>query len=310
MRKQKRKRLVARAIVLALVFYLTARPTLNAADPATADRGPRSLAEKLFQHANTLSAALHNKPFDERAAGEYLMAIDSYNQVALLNTDSHFSADALARIAELQREMADSSGDSALYQKSIDTFRRITTEHPNSAFVGDALIQIARIYEENLQDLDGAAAAYREMMEHFPNSVLAREARAVLARFDEQLKNRPVDVVVPLEKIAQPEGTAGLQITNVRNFSGPDYARVVIDLSGESDYSERRAGANRLSIQLNRAAISPSLYNRRFIVGQSTLLRRIVITEQGASVFIDIDVGSLAEYSAFSLPDPDRIVID
>ncbi len=309
MRKQKHY-LVARAIVFALVFYLTARPTLNAADPVTAERGPRSLAEKLFQHADTLASTLHNKPFDERNLSEYLMAIDSFNQVAMLNTDSHFSADSLARIAELQREMADSTGESALYQKAIETFRRITIEHPNSAFVGDALIQIAEIYEENLQDLDGAAAAYREMIEHFPSSVLAREARAILARFDAQLKNRPVDVVVPLERVAQQEGVAGLQITNVRNFSGPDYARVVVDLSGEGHYQERRAGATRLNIQLSRASISPSLYHRRFIVGQSALLKRIVISEQGASVSIDIDVSSLAEYSTFGLPDPARIVID
>jgi N-acetylmuramoyl-L-alanine amidase len=310
MRKQKRKRLAARALVLAMVFYLTARPTLNAADPATDDRGPRSLAEKLFQHANNLSSILHNKPFDERAEGEYLLAIDSYNQVALLNTDSHFSADALARIAELQREMAHASGDSALYQKAIDTFRLITSEHPNSAFVGDALIQIARIYEENLQDLDGAAAAYREMIRHFPSSVLAREARAILARLDAQLANRPADVVVPLEKIARTDAVEGLQITNVRNFSGPDYARVVIDLSGQTAYSERRAGENRFSLKVNRAAVSPSLYGRRFIVNPSTLLRRIVISEEGDSVTIDIDVSSLAEHSAFSLAEPDRLVID
>ncbi len=310
MRKQKRKHLAARAIVFALVFYLAARPTLNAADPVTADRGPRSLAEKLFQHANTLSSTLHNKAFDERSAGEYLMAIDSFNQVAMLNTDSHFSADSLARIAELQREMADSTGDSALYQKAIETFRRITIEHPNSAFVGDALIEIAQIYEENLQDLDGAAAAYREMIEHFPSSVLAREARAILARLDAQIANRPIDVIVPLERVAQPEVVTGLQITNVRNFSGPDYARVVVDLSTEAAFSQRRAGEGRLSIQLNKAAISPSLYNRRFIVGQSALLKRIVISEQGASVSIDIDVSSLAEYSTFSLPDPSRLVID
>jgi N-acetylmuramoyl-L-alanine amidase len=311
MRKQKPKRLVVRVIVLAMVFYLTARPTLNAADPASMDQTPRSLAEKLFQHANTLSGVLHNKPFEERNLSEYRLAMDSFNQVVRLNTDTHYSAESLARIAELQREMADSSGDSALYQQAIETFRRITTEHPNSAFVGDSLIQTAQIYEENLQDLDGAARAYREMIDHFPSSVLAREARAVLARFEAQLRNRPVDVVVPLEKMASEEtALEGLRITNARNFSGPDYARVVIDLSGEASFAERRAGDGRLSIQIAGASVSPSLYHRRFIVGQSTLLKRIVISESGAASTIDIDVGSLAEYSTFSLTDPARIVID
>jgi N-acetylmuramoyl-L-alanine amidase len=311
MQKHSRKSLVVRAIVLALVFYLTARPTLNAADPASTEFEPRSLAEKLFQHANMLAATLHNKPFDERNLSEYRLAVDSFNQVIRLNTDTHYCAESLAQIAELQREMADSSADSRLYQQAIETFRLIITEHPNSAFVGTALIQIARIYEENLQDLDGAARAYREMIDHFPHSVLAREARAVLARFESELRDHPIDVLVSRAKLSSPDATGkGLRVTNVRNFSGPDYARVVVDLSGEVSYSERRTGSGRVSIQISGAAISPSLYGRRFIVGQSSLLRRIVVSESDESTAIDIDVGSLGDFSTFILPDPSRIIID
>ena len=166
--------------------------------------------------------------------------------------------------------------------------RNIVLEHPRSAFVGDALMGIAQIYEESLQDLDGAAAAYRELISYFPSSVLAREARAVLARFEAQLKNRPADVMISRNSTDQKtqELPGSPRLTNVRNFSGPDYARVVVDLSNEARYVERRTG-NRLSIQLSSAAVSSSLSGRRFIVGEGSLLKRIVVSDgaaaQGAS---------------------------
>ena len=99
----------------------------------------------------------------------------------------------------------------------------------------------------------------------------------------------------------------------MRNFSGPDYARVVVDLSDQARYVERRVG-NRLSIQLSSTAVSSSLFGRRFIVGDGSLLKRIVVSDgespaQGA-VQIDIEVGSLSAYSTFRLSEPERIVID
>jgi N-acetylmuramoyl-L-alanine amidase len=312
MRKPGRDKLSASVVVFVVVFCMTARPTLNAADPDTSrSRGPSSLVRELRDHADNLNRELHNRPLDQRGQSDYRQALDAYNQVIRLNRDTFFSAEALLRMAELEREMADASGDSALYQKSIETLRRVTAEHPHSSFVGDALISIAQIYEENLQDLDGAAAAYRELIEHFPRSVLAREARAVLARFEAQLRNRPVDVLASSER-STTAGGPQLLVTNVRNFTGPDYARVVIDLSGETGYVERRSASNRVSVQLDGAAISPALYGRRFIVGDSSLLKRTLISEPtpNRGVTVEIEVGSLSDYSLFHLSDPDRIVID
>ena len=308
--------MIVSGIVFALVFCLTVRPVLNAADPdSSALRTPGSLAEKLFRYSNELGRALHEQPLEERAASDYRRALDAYGQVIRLNTDNYFSAESLVRRAELLREMADATGDSALYKQAIEAYRSVVIEHGHSAFVGEALTGIAQIYEENLQDLDGAAAAYRELISYFPSSVLAREARAVLSRFEAQLKHRPVDVMIASVGVNRSTGTPTL--TNVRNFSGPDYARVVVDLSDQTSYTGRRVG-NRLSIHLSSAAVSSSLFGRRFIVGDGSLLKRIVVNDGEAvaqsiaqgSVQIDIEVGSLSAYSTFRLSEPERIVID
>ncbi|MEK6299241.1 MAG: N-acetylmuramoyl-L-alanine amidase [Acidobacteriota bacterium] len=312
MRRQVRDKVIFNGVVFALVFCLAVRPVLNAADPESSPSHiSRSLAEELFQYAGTLSSDLHNRPPEQRSAADYRRVLDAYGQVIRLNTEMYFSAESLARRAELLREMADVSGDSALYQQSIETYRNVIDEHSNSAFVGDALISIAQIYEQNLQDLDGAAGAYRELAAHFPASVLGREARAVVARFEAELARRPVDVVVAPGVGAGDAATIGpSRLTNVRSFSGPDYARVVLDLSDASKFIARRE-ANRVSFELDESTVARSLYGRRFIVGESGLLRRVRVSQGTATgIQIDIDLSTAFDYSAFRLSDPERIVID
>jgi N-acetylmuramoyl-L-alanine amidase len=306
-----RNKFIVGGFVFALVFCLTVRPVLNAADPDRASsRGEASLAERLFGYASDLGRTLHERPFEERSESDYRRALYAYSQVIRLNASNYVSSESLIRSAELLREMADAKGDSALYQQAIEAYRRVVVEHPNSGFVGNALIGIAQINEENLQDLKGAAEAYRELVSYFPASVLAREANAVLARFEAQLNSRPADVMVSSNTSERYAGSPAL--TNVRSFGGPDYARVVIDLSDQVLYSERRAG-NRLSIQLGSAAVSSALFGRRFIVGEGGLLKRITVTDAAGahnSAQVDIEVGSLVDYSTFGLSEPDRIVID
>jgi N-acetylmuramoyl-L-alanine amidase len=312
MRQLVRDKLIFNGVVFALVFCLAVRPVSNAADPETSSsHSTRSLAEDLFQYAGQLSRDLHDRPPEQRSWGDYRRALDAYGQVIRLNTDNYFSAESLARRAELLREMADATGDSALYQQAIETFRGVIAEHPHSGFVGDALISIAQIYEENLRDLDGAANAYRELTVHFPDSILGREARAVLARFEAELSGRPVDVVVaPGVGADNPTMIGAPRLINVRSFSGPDYARVVLDLSDQSQFTVRRA-ANRVSFQLASSSVARSLYGRRFIVGDSSLLRRISVSQNGATgVQIDIDLRTAFDCSAFRLAEPERIIID
>src|SRR5581483_8175236 len=196
-------------MICAVVFCLTARPILNAANPESRARKTGSLAESLFDHAGQLSRDLHERPLEARSLGDYRRALDAYAQVIRLNADPYYSAASLAERAELQREMADVTGNAALYEQAIETYARIVNEHARSAFVGQSLVNIAQIYEENLQDLDGAASAYRELIRYFPDSTLAREARAMLGRFEAQLAHRPVDVMIATERRDVADGAGG-----------------------------------------------------------------------------------------------------
>ena len=63
-----RNKVIVSGVIFALVFCLTVRPVLNAADPDSSSlRNRDSLAENLFRYASELSAGLHGRPPEERS---------------------------------------------------------------------------------------------------------------------------------------------------------------------------------------------------------------------------------------------------
>src|SRR4249920_531070 len=81
MHLHRRYKVIVSGVVFALVFCLTVRPVLNAADPdSSASRNPGSLAEKLFRYANDLGRALHEQPLEDRAPSDYRRTLDAYGQ--------------------------------------------------------------------------------------------------------------------------------------------------------------------------------------------------------------------------------------
>jgi len=275
-----RHKLLVDGLIVGLLFWIAPRPGTRAPDADLVARESRSahggpsLAESLFASATELDQSLRGQPTESRTTSEYRHAIDAYAMVVRTGIDPDLSAESLAHAADLMREMADGSGDYALYRQAIEAYRKVISEYSQSNLVAYSLLSIAQINEENLQDLDGAAAAYSEIVRHFPKSVMGREARAVLDRFDDELRARDPAPDVELTRATATRDTdARARLNNVRNFNGPDYARVVLDLSDGAQYSDRRIESNRIGIRLTGAAVDPTLQGRRFITSRSGLLK-------------------------------------
>src|SRR5262249_37763772 len=281
-------RLLVNVVLMALLFGTAPRHTADLGDQALkhniigageasgeglegefVDAPPFQL--ELFQAATELSRSLHERSLESRTGSDYRQAIDAYDTVARMGADERLAARSLARAADLMREMADAAGDYALYNRAIENFRKIVNQYPQSNYVGYSLISIAQIYEESLQDLDGAASAYRDLVNYFPRSVLAREAGAILARYEPELGKASRSPARLVDDKARPlAGPAGRPsditwLNNIRNFAGPDYARVVIDLSDGTRFRASKSGNNKILISLT-ASVARTLDGRRFII--------------------------------------------
>jgi N-acetylmuramoyl-L-alanine amidase len=101
------------------------------------------------------------------------------------------------------------------------------------------------------------------------------------------------------------------RLTSVRHWSTPDYVRVVIDLEQEVQYRAGRVPhPDRIFFDIYGVKLASDLVGKSFDV-EAGFLRRIRVSQYKANMArVVLDVDDVAEYSAFLLPNPYRLIID
>lgn len=101
------------------------------------------------------------------------------------------------------------------------------------------------------------------------------------------------------------------RLTSVRHWSTPDYVRVVIDLEHEVQYRAGRVPhPDRIFFDIYGVKLASDLVGKSFDV-EAGFLRRIRVSQYKANMArVVLDVDDVAEYSAFLLPNPYRLIID
>jgi tetratricopeptide (TPR) repeat protein len=231
-----RHTLAASLLAAAVALWVSLEPALHAARVEVRDL---TLAERIYEAASEGEERLKALEFDERDPDAYPRLIDLYRQVTETATDPALVDLARVHMADLTREMALRTGDAAQFERAVDIYRALVTTRPDSPYVGAALVDIAQIYQYDLQDVDLAVAAYRDIALRFPGSVASREAEASIARLDPSVLSGGEtsvvgSIVAPTAEVAMAtsaDGLAPARVLNVRSFAGPSYARIVVDLS-------------------------------------------------------------------------------
>jgi N-acetylmuramoyl-L-alanine amidase len=102
------------------------------------------------------------------------------------------------------------------------------------------------------------------------------------------------------------------QVTGIRHWSTPTYTRVAIDLGDEVEYQAARVeNPDRIFFDLHNAHLASELAGKSFAVTDDGFLTRIRAAQYSNDVTrVVLDVHEVAEYSAFLLPNPYRLIID
>ena len=101
------------------------------------------------------------------------------------------------------------------------------------------------------------------------------------------------------------------RLTSVRHWSTPDYTRVAIDLEQEVEYQVGRVPhPDRIFFDLVGTRLAPDLVGKSFDVEAGFLHRIRVAQNKGNVARVVLEVDDVAEYSAFLLPNPYRLIID
>jgi N-acetylmuramoyl-L-alanine amidase len=105
-------------------------------------------------------------------------------------------------------------------------------------------------------------------------------------------------------------------VTGIRHWSTASYTRVAIDLtvdpSEDVKYEAARVeNPDRIFFDLHHAKLAPQLAGKSFNVTDDGFLTRIRAAQSSNDVTrVVLDVHAVAEYSAFLLPNPYRLIID
>ncbi len=267
-----------------------------------------------FDKAERMREALNGRAVSERSRRDYDRAIDAYRAVYFTAPTSSKADASVAAVAELKAAVGRQFHDEKALHAAIEQYEFLRREYPGSRFRMQGLYTIAQIYKDDLKDAAQARESFEEFLKRYPHSELVVEARDAIKELDRQAK--AAEKAKPPAKTAKQEPPPAepkraTLVTGIRHWSTPDYTRVAIDLEDEVQFEAGRIpGPDRLYFDLHNTHLSSTLNGKSFDVEDGFLHRVRVAQYQQGETRIVLELDDVADYSAFLLPNPYRLIID
>ncbi len=264
-------------------------------------------------------AAFEAQGTHTRAA--YQRVLEGFRAVYYADPADAHAAEAVNQVAALLAEQGRELDDTASSRAAVKQYEFLRAQYPGSPLREPALVAEARIEAEALGDRTAARERYLLVLHEAPRSSSAKAARVELAGLRGNALQAHAEAAAraeaaqPVLRTAEPEAdasSAGALVSGIRHWSTSSYTRVAIDLGGEVTFEAARvAHPDRLYFDLHGARLAPELVGRSFDVTDNGFLRRIrAAQEPGGVTRVVLDVSDVTEYSAFLLPNPERLIID
>ena len=132
-------------------------------------------------------------------------------------------------------------------ERAVELFEEMADTYPDNSLSDDALFHAGEMLEETLEDKQRAYLVFQRLVSALPRGDMHTKASSrlkALAGYAPQLKQPPVKEVVAnsgtspsVDKVVSQGSSAGNQLTSIRHWSNPGYTRIVIDVSGETQFS-------------------------------------------------------------------------
>src|SRR5258708_3328565 len=239
---------------------------------------------------------------------------DAIGQLTFLRREypgSKYRAEALFTIAQIYRDDLDDT------EQAKATFADFVKRYPGNSHAPEAKKAIAEIdappspFTAKAEKKERAARTRAEKGSADPAKT-SGTAKAIdrTKTEDETAVAQPQqqDVSVTVTD-AQPHHMP--RLTGIRHWSTPDYTRVAIDLEQEVKYQAGRVPhPDRIFFDLYGTKLASDLVGKTFEVDAGFLHKVRVEQYRPKRARVLLDVDDVAEYSAFLLPNPYRLIID
>ncbi len=290
--------------------------------PAVGASGP----EASYQEARDAYYALQNSARKQLYRDQWQKVLSRFEHVQERYPDSARADDALfmraktmAQLYKISRLKKDAADAVALY-------RDMGLHHPGSSLTDDALLHAGTLLEEILGKRSEAWRVYRQLVDTYPDGDMAGQAKRRLKRLAAFAPAPPKQTAVISSRAEESPATVAaksspavsgrIQLAAVRFWSNPGYTRIVLDLSGEGEFTthflpaEPAEGAPpRLYLDISAAELGPGM-SAPTIVDDGLLQQVRTGQPREGTVRVVLDLESVHDYTVFPLGDPFRIVVD
>ncbi len=304
-------------------------------------------ARDRFAAAERMREALNGRLPADRTRRDYQRVINEYRSVYYGAPNSTKADPSVVAVAETLVEMGRRFDDDKILHEAIAQYKFLRREYPGSKYRCDALFTIGEIYSDDLNDPDEARTTFEEFLRRYPNHRLGEDARQAIADLEKQAAEKKAETAptkkaenmadngpgadngsgakeaervrpagVPAPHFPAPQVSASNsgqlpRVTGIRHWSTPDYTRVAIDVESDVKFgSQRISHPDRIFFDLRDTKLASTLVGKTFEVDDGLLKKIRVAQFQPGRTRVVLEVDDLADYDAFLLPDPYRLIID
>ncbi len=205
--------------------------------------------------------------------------------------------------------LAQVSGGRSDAEEAIRLYLDLASRFPDSRFADDAFFHAGDIAQQRLHDQNRAVGLFRRVIHDTPSGDMVSEAHKKLAALSVSVQPEPVTTKV--EQHQYDEIAQAPLLHSIRYWSGPEYTRVVLDLSAPvvANPNFLRGNTPRLYFDLVYTDLSDQLPEE--IVINNGLVQRVRASRfdtQRSRVVIDLE--RELEYRITTLDSPHRLVVD
>ena len=301
------------------VFFMLVMFSGAFAAPAGSPAVRKQQARTQFETAERMREALNGRPESERTRKDYQKLADAYRKVYYVSPASSKADASVVAVAEILAEMGRQfAPDEKDLHAAIGQYEFLRREYPGSKYRVEALFTIGQIYKEDLGDEAAAKATFEEFLKRYPHNQLAAKAQDALAELNQPKSKKKIEVAAKATAELATDADAPTakpgaspRVTGIRYWSTADYTRVAIDLDSEVKYESGRVpDPDRIFFDLPDTKLVSTLVGKSFDVQDGFLKKIRVAQYQRGSTRVVLEVDDVAEYSAFLLPNPYRLIVD
>ena len=266
------------------------------------------------------------EPAAKHTKEDYARVMDGFREIYHADPGAAHAARAVEQVAELLAEQGRELDDTKSLRDAAGQYEFLAKAYPGGSLAAESLGKALDLLgPEGARDAVEARKVRALLGREYPKYAQEMKAADVAAETPTSQKRdvghpavqaevAAAESVIPavMEKAVGPEAV----VTGIRHWSTSSYTRVAIDLNVDSKEDVKYEAArvenpDRIFFDLHHTRLAPQLAGKSFDITDDGFLQRIRAAQYSDEVTrVVLDVHQVAEYSAFLLPNPYRLIID